>query len=80
MNFKPPTCYVGKLQNLQKSHMKTSGSWKLLSTKIPELGKIVLEELQAADLDFLMVDLINALIVSVKMHYYKQIEGEYLEA
>jgi len=29
---------------------------------------------------FPLVDLINALIVSVKMHYYKQIEGEYLEA
>jgi len=29
---------------------------------------------------FPLVDLINALIVSVKMRYYKQIEGEYLEA
>ena len=28
---------------------------------------------------FPLVDLINALIVSVKMRYYKQIEGEYLE-
>jgi hypothetical protein len=26
---------------------------------------------------FPLVDLINALIVSVKMHYYKQIEGEH---
>ena len=28
---------------------------------------------------FPLVDLINALIVSVEMRYYKQIEGEYLE-
>jgi exosome complex RNA-binding protein Csl4 len=26
---------------------------------------------------FPMVDLVQALIVSVKMHYYKQIEGEH---
>jgi len=55
MDLLDPYLTQQEIANRHGCHVNTIKLFKKdLSTKIPELGKIVLEELQAADLDFLI--------------------------